>query len=122
MVEKRKFKRLKASFIVVYRLRRPLDILMIIGNEEVSGIMFDLSEGGISIASDYDIPPGTTLSIEFTLINPYASRDEQVKRIEVSGEVRNKTVTDSGENRLGIQFTNIAEEDRKALTDFVTTS
>ncbi len=120
--ERRRFKRLKASFIVIYRLRRPSDIFMFIDDTAVTGIMLDLSEDGISLASDYDLPISTVLSIEFTLINPYEDREKQVRKIEATAEVRNSAVLENGENRVGIWFTTIEEEDRKALAEFVKTA
>jgi c-di-GMP-binding flagellar brake protein YcgR len=120
--EKRQFKRLRASFIVIYRPRKPSDIFMFIDDTAVTGIMLDLSEDGISLSTDYDLPAATVLSIEFTLINPYAARDKKVRKIEATGEVCSSTLFDQEEQRVGIHFTRIDPDDKRALADFVKTA
>ena len=70
--EKRKSKRLKAEFIVTYKIDKPVEVHMWISDREVDALMLDLSESGMAILTNYDIPASTTLVIKFTLINLYA--------------------------------------------------
>lgn len=119
--ERRKSKRLRVDFIVVYRVRRPIRLFMVIKNKEVSALMTDLSEGGMAILTDYDIPVSTTLLIKFTLINPPATENERVRMMEITGEVRYNTYLGNNEHRLGICFTHISKEDRTAIVNFIKT-
>ena len=57
--------------------------------------------------------------VKFTLINFYADQEKQVKLINMTGEVCNSTLVENDEHRLGISFTEISEEDKSAIADFV---
>ena len=117
--ERRRLPRVRAEFIVIYRVNRPLKVLMLIGTREVNALMLDLSEGGMAVVTDYDIPVSTILLIKFTLINLHVAKDEQVRVMEIIGEVRNNILSKKDEHRLGIYFTRIAEEDKSAIATFV---
>ena len=117
--EKRKFARTEVKFIVYYEIDKPIKISMWIGNKEIGALMLDLSEAGMAIVTNYDIPAATALLIKFTLINLYADQEKKVKLINMTGEVRNSTLIENDERRLGISFTKISEEDKSAIADFV---
>jgi len=119
--ERRRHKRVKVSFIVVYRGRKPLDLFMIVGNQEMGAIMLDLSEGGMAIITEYDVPVSTVLSIKFTLINHEAADEDKIRAMSMTGEVRHN-IPVKREHRLGISFTDISEEDRRAIASFVAIS
>jgi c-di-GMP-binding flagellar brake protein YcgR len=117
--ERRKTKRIKVNFIVVYRVREPLELLMVVGRQEVDALMLDLSEDGMAVVTKYDIPQSTTLSIRFTLLNLSAERSNRVRSMEIVGEVRYNILAEKNEHRLGIYFTRISQEDKRAIRDFV---
>lgn len=117
--EKRKSKRLKAEFIVTYKIDKPVEVHMWISDREVDALMLDLSESGMAILTNYDIPASTTLVIKFTLINLYADKDERVTSIKILGEVRYNVLSKESEYRLGISFTQIANEDKHAIAKFI---
>lgn len=117
--DRRRHKRVKVNFIVIYHVRKPLKILMFIGYREFSALMLDLSEGGMAITTNYDIPVSTILLIKFTLINTFADKDDRVRSMEITGEVRNNALLEKNEHRLGICFTQITEEDKSAIVNFV---
>lgn len=119
--EKRKSKRLKVAFTLTYQVDHPLAIRMSVGwNHNIDALMLDLSEDGMAISTDFDIPASTVLSINFTLINLAAhSEEEQIKSMELTGEVRHNVPSIKGEHRLGIQFSRIAPTDRDAIANFV---
>jgi c-di-GMP-binding flagellar brake protein YcgR len=117
--ERRRHKRVKVNFIIIYRIRKPLKILMFIGYKEVSTLMLDLSEGGMAIVTNYDIPVSGVMVIKFTLIDAYAQKNDRVRTMEITGEVRNNRQAEKGEYRLGVSFTQISEEDRLAIAKFV---
>ena len=117
--DRRKFKRLKASLIVIYRVHKPLEALVRIGTREINALMLDLSEGGMAIVTNCNIPVSTILLIKFTLINPYTFDDERIRTMEITGQIRNNALLEKKEYRLGVCFTQIAKEDRIAIANFV---
>ena len=117
--ERRRATRVRAEFIVIYRVDRPVEVRMWIGNREVNAMMLDLSEIGMAILTNYDIPASAILLIKFTLINLYAEKNERVRSMEIIGEVRNSFSAEDNEHRLGIAFTKITQEDKYAITGFV---
>lgn len=120
--ERRKSKRIRACFTVIYKLSKQIEIKMWIGGKEVSAIMIDLSQDGMAILSENDIPKSTTLSIKFTLINEFKKKENQLRPIEMEGEVRYNNFLKEKAYRLGIAFTKIKEEDKFEIADFVNTT
>ena len=117
--ERRKYKRLDVNFTVIYRVNKPLEVRMMVGNKEVDALMLNLSEGGMCLLTDYNIPIQTILFIKFTLINLNAYRNERVKSMQIIAEVRYNIVTQSHLYRLGVCFTEIDEKDKTAIIDFL---
>lgn len=119
--ERRQFKRVRVTFIVIYRVDAPVSVRMMVGNKEVHAIMQDLSEGGIALLTSQRIPVSSALSIEFILFNDTAVSDEdRVRPMYMDGEVRYCLVEKEKETyRLGIRFSNLVEADRNAIADFV---
>ncbi|MCM8789531.1 MAG: PilZ domain-containing protein [Candidatus Omnitrophica bacterium] len=120
-IDKRKSKRISARFTIIYDVYKPLSASMRVAGKEVDALMLDLSSRGMAICTNYDIPASTVLRIKFTLINRKAELESQVKSIELMGEVRYNVLWGNNEHRLGIEFTEIKEEDQKAIEDFVET-
>jgi c-di-GMP-binding flagellar brake protein YcgR len=118
--ERRKSNRLKASFILTYQVNQPLSLRMTVGwDTDVVALMLDLSQEGMAISTDYDLPVATILLMKFTLINLEAEGDERVKAMKITGEVKSNILLDKNEHRLGIQFTQINENDKFAIANFV---
>ncbi|MCM8820278.1 MAG: PilZ domain-containing protein [Candidatus Omnitrophica bacterium] len=116
--ERRKFKRVNVNFIVIYRIHQPVKLRMFINDKEVYAIMIDLNEGGMAIVSSYQIPENTLLLIKFTLIDPTATFESRISKIELMGEVRYCILREDKSYRLGIRFTQIKEEDRLIISNF----
>ena len=117
--ERRKHKRLKANFIVIYQVRKPVKVIMFVEDKEINAVMLDLSEGGMAILTDYDLPTTTTLHTRFTLINIYAHKDARVKSMKIVGEICNNLFIEKTGYRLGIRFVDISEEDKLSIFEFV---
>ena len=117
--ERRKHKRLKANFIVIYRVRKPVKVIMFIEDKEISAVMLDLSEGGMAILTDYDLSVATVLHTRFTLINIYAHKDARVKSMNIIGEICNNLFIEKTGYRLGIRFVDISKEDQHSIYEFV---
>ena len=117
--ERRQFLRVEVEFFVTYKVDRPVEVHAWISNKEINALMLDLSEAGMAIVTNFDIPMTTVLSLKFTLIDLQADQEKQVKLINMTGEVRNSALVENDEHRLGISFTEISEEDKSAIADFV---
>ena len=118
--DRRKLKRLAATFIVIYKADSPLHVRMMIGNRDIHAIMLNLSEGGMAFITNYNIPQGTRLSIQVILINEKAVKDEErVRPMQINGEIRYNIRGEKKEHRLGICFTQISDEYRRAIANFV---
>ena len=117
--ERRGSPRVKVEFILSYKVDKSPEAQMWIGDREANALMSDLSNNGVAILTDYNIPVSTSLLIKFTLINLYADTEERISTIEVTGEVRSNILSKDNEHRLGIAFTNITQEDKLAISKFV---
>ena len=116
--ENRKSKRINASFTVSCKLDKMMETHLWIGDREVEALIMDLSDLGMAIVTRANIPVGTILSINFTLINFKASSDKRTRPMQVTGEIRS-SAADGHEHRLGICFTHIGSEDKEAIREFV---
>jgi c-di-GMP-binding flagellar brake protein YcgR len=121
--DRRKSKRLRVTFTLTYQVNQPLSLRMTIGWDiEVVALMLDLSEEGMAISTNYDIPISTAILIKFTLINLEAEGEERIKSMKIRGEIRSNILLDKNERRLGIYFTRIDENDKSAIANFVKTA
>lgn len=118
--ERRGYQRLKIDITVIYQVNKPSNVRVLIGEEEVEAMILDLSEGGVGILTDYDIPVLAVLSVEFMI---YKLDDKNnfrfYKSIKASGEVHSNVLLEKNKHRLGICFTQIDEEAKSEIADFV---
>jgi len=117
--EQRKFKRVRVNLSVIYRLARPAAMRLLIGNKEVKATMLDLSEGGISVLTNYDIPKVAALLIKFTLFKIENSDVCFYGPMKIGGEVRYNLPLGGNEYRLGICFKKINKQDKSEIANFV---
>lgn len=117
-IERRRYRRVKANFVVVYTVLKPLESLISAPERENSVVMLDLSEGGMALLTNQNIPRLATLLLKFILIDFHAEKNKRIKTIKSLGEVR-YTRFEKGGYRLGLSFTQIDEEDRSAIVNFV---
>jgi c-di-GMP-binding flagellar brake protein YcgR len=95
-----------------------------IGDMDIQAHMIDLSQGGLAIATSYNIPQGAILSLRFDL----TKMDEKgmasfYQTVKVAGEVRsNIKLNNKDEYRLGISFKKIDEEDKAIIAESVNMS
>lgn len=118
--EKRKSQRLKISITIVYHVNKPSHVRVLVGDDEVEAVTSDLSEGGMSILTAYDIPVLAILTIEFMIyqVNEL-DKFRFYKSIKVTGEVRSNVITENKFRRIGIIFKKIEAEDKMELANFV---
>ena len=119
--ERRKSKRTKVNFAVIYKVEDPLRVRMMIGDREIQAFMLDLSTGGMAIASDYNIPNGTILWLRFKIINTTVvfNAKDRVKTLKIVGKICSNTKVNDRKQRLGICFTKISNKDKKMMSDFI---
>ena len=118
--EKRKFKRASASFPVTYSIQSPFELRLQIGKQEVAGIADDLSQGGLSLLTNYDIPAGAVILIKFRLTSKSGpSHEERSRKFELEGEARHSSFSKENGYRIGIRFVNISESDRYFIAEYV---
>ena len=108
--ERRRAKRVKTTFIVIYKVGYPLQVRMTVRERDINAIMINLSEAGMAILTNYNIPVSTLLLMKFILINENSALDEErVRPMEIAGEVRYSISGERDERRLGIYFTQISD-------------
>ena len=118
-LERRKYTRKRGYCLLNYKITQPPEVIMVVGRREVEAVMLDLSEGGLSLATRYDIAVGARVYVRWTLVNPYTSIDNRLRQIEVSAEVVNNAEMAEDEYRLGITFLDLLPGDRLAILDFI---
>lgn len=118
-IERREFDRIKVDFSIIYRINKPWYVRVLISGEEVEATAIDLSEGGIAINTNYDIPIATVILIKIMIYTVTKKDNFQLyKVIEAEGEVRSNVLLDTDKHRIGIRFTKIDEEGKKELICF----
>ncbi|MBN3038074.1 MAG: PilZ domain-containing protein [Candidatus Omnitrophica bacterium] len=114
--DRRKSKRIKAAFTVTYKLSKHIETEMWLEGREFSSIMIDLSADGMAILTEKNIPKGAVLSISFTLNNEF---NNQSRTMQIEGEVRYNMPLRERSYRLGIVFTQVSDDDRFKIVEFV---
>jgi len=118
--EKRKHKRLPAAFIVMYTVRIPFTVRIIIGNSDCSAVAQDIAEEGMALLASFEIPVGALLSLRFDIINDaVSSRDNRRHSFELDAQVRNSRLVRKNTYRLGVSFVNILPAERAFIADYI---
>ncbi len=118
--DRRRFQRLDLNIAVFCRVTEPPSVCVQVGDKEMEATMLNLSEGGIALLMNYNIPFWTILLIKFTLSK--MDKDGKVKfyaPLEIKGEVRSNISLEKNEYRLGIRFMDLDYEDKAAISDFM---
>jgi c-di-GMP-binding flagellar brake protein YcgR len=118
-IDRRKYKRVMAKYLAICKVLEPWDTRTLFWNKEIYSLMLDLSEGGMAFASEYDLPVGSFIHINFALINLLAEGGNRISQIETGGEIKYNVPTGSGERRFGIEFRDLSGEFRGPIKNFV---
>jgi c-di-GMP-binding flagellar brake protein YcgR len=82
----------------------------------LSAIANDLSQGGLSLLTNHEIPAGAVIEIKFRLLNKTAlSEEDRSRKFVFQGEVRYSFFTKEKSYRLGIRFMNVSQADRNFI-------
>ncbi|KPK97533.1 MAG: hypothetical protein AMJ95_08685 [Omnitrophica WOR_2 bacterium SM23_72] len=119
--ERRRFTRLPVSFTVFYRVNAPAVIRIKVGDKEIIALASDISEGGMAIVTDCEIPIVSVITVKFVMLNDKAfDSSKKSQSVTVMGEVRYNIVEKQGrEYRIGVRFLDLCEEDRRFICNFV---
>ena len=117
--EHREQNRINVRFTVTCELYNSPRVIMVVGGKSLYALMIDLSEIGMAIETKYNLPAKSVLFMKFTLINHFVDDDNRFRTMDMVGEVRNSIPFEKKEYRIGILFTQIAEDDKKAIGEFV---
>lgn len=103
--ERRKYKRLN-----VFHLSTLVEIKTTPNDTLATGILLDISAGGIGILSFKEIPVGTIINLKLSLHN---LETDNIKAKVVWTKENNKTY------RIGIQFIEISKKDFEQIYNYV---
>ncbi|MFH1876017.1 MAG: PilZ domain-containing protein [Candidatus Omnitrophota bacterium] len=118
--ERRKFERTPVSFLVYYKINSPLVIKIQVGDKMINALAADISEGGMAIVTDYELPPVTSITVKFFMMNDKAhSADYKSRTIAVRGEVRYNIITkERKEYKIGVRFLDLSDDDWNFIREF----
>lgn len=118
--DRRRFDRVEVSITIVYQIDKPAYVRIWFKNEELEVETMDLSEGGMAIITDYDLPLSTPLALEFVLYDSTEEINFRIYRtIKAKGEIRDRVPIEADKYRLGICFTAMEDDDRAEIAKFV---
>lgn len=118
--ERRRFPRLRLHLAVIYQVDKPLRVRMQVGDREIAAAALDLSEIGMAISTDYDIPIKANLMIKFSLFRVNETGHANFYGpMEIIGEVRSNKLLERDIHRLGISFLYIEEKDKLEIVEFI---
>jgi hypothetical protein len=103
--DRRRFQRLKLNLSVNYRVDEPWYVRLKFKDQEIEATALNLSEGGLAILTNYDIPVTSLLSLKFSLFK--LDKTGEVcfyNPVEISGQVRSNMVCEKNQFRLGLCF------------------
>jgi c-di-GMP-binding flagellar brake protein YcgR len=120
MPEKRKYPRIGLDTTIRYRIKKPRSILVLLGDEEVKAAALDLSEEGLALTTECDLPLGTNISVNFNLIDTsIANHLCSSEPLEVFGQVRSNIPAEGNQHRLGVRFMDIEPGSKNLIRNFV---
>ncbi len=118
--ERRQHKRAPVNFNLLYKVQLPAQVRVQVGKMERPAFVQDISEGGLGLLINSEIPPEALLKVKFSL----TSKDEQgVKKtqnfeldVQVCYCMRVKNAY-----RVGVSFVNIVMSERLFVSNYVKT-
>jgi len=118
-IEKRRHKRGGAKFFLEYKVCSPFEVVTMVGGDNNTSVMTDLSESGAAFLTEYNLPVGTVLEIKFTVITRDYTGGSKHQKIIIRSEVKNSTPMGKDGYRVGIEFINVDAEKKNILDSFV---
>lgn len=112
--EKRRHRRIPAAFAVIYSVKEPLEVRSDFGEKERDGLASDLSEGGLSLFSDYPLPMGAVISLKFRLTSDSdGTAEESSRKMDLLAQVHHAaSAKEKATCITGVRFLRLSEKDR----------
>ena len=104
-LERRSSKRFRMNCTVIYRVDQTMDARFSLQGHDLRAKMLDISQNGMAMVTDQDIPVATVLSMRFTLLKIDKELVKFSRPTEIIGEVRSSIPVTEHQHRLGISFT-----------------
>jgi c-di-GMP-binding flagellar brake protein YcgR len=117
--ERRKAKRLRVNLSILFRLDQSSKVRMFVEEQEIRATMVDLSETGLALLTNVDLPDRALLAMKFTLFRVEPDDVSFYGPIEIVGEVRYRQQLTPQEFRVGIVFSRIEDADKQEIGQFV---
>ncbi len=118
-IERRSFKRVKVSLVVVYHEDSSLDAHIKTDNKEHQAAIIDISEEGMAVLSEIKIPSRTTLSVRFSLADNKKEGADFYGTEDIKGKVVYSNPLSKYHFRTGVQFCDLSNSDRQQIRSFV---
>ena len=118
--DRRKYCRVDAKFLVDYKLKIvDGDSLRVVGRVS-TGVMHDISVGGLCLLIDSNLPLGSEMDLDFTIYNSLAkSYDERMRKVRALSKICYNISLANREHRVGLEFKNVSKEDKVIIGDYV---
>ncbi|MGE5279706.1 MAG: PilZ domain-containing protein [Deltaproteobacteria bacterium] len=114
--DKRRFPRVALDVVLFFKVDRPPEVRLKIGDVTRTGFAVDISEVGISFLVDAEIPKGSEMEINFSLmIQKGKSERIAVKGVVVYCFPRSPKKT----YRIGVLFTEVNDHDKALIGEYV---
>ncbi|MBU0503209.1 MAG: PilZ domain-containing protein [Candidatus Omnitrophica bacterium] len=118
--DRRSHKRIRVNFMVLYNSQDSLEKIKISRGKEIYALMLDLSQTGMAVLTEYDIPASSLLEVKFTLPALHKITHQNLPiPISIKGQVKYSRAMGRDGFRIGILFTEIGAGDRNLIADFI---
>lgn len=118
--ERRQYKRAPVNFDLLYKVQLPAAVRVQLGKMERPAIAQDISEGGMGLLTNFQIPPDALLKVKFSLADWDHSGKRQTRVFELDVQVC-YCMPVKNAYRLGVSFVNIVLSDRLFISNYVKT-
>ena len=117
---RRSAERKEVAFTLIYGVEAPYTLRVNLGlTDDLDALMLDLSDLGMAIITEVDLPKGTQLYIKFNLRNLSLYGEKRSRNMVIVAEVVSQVDLGNGNYRIGMRFDKISDEDKSAISDFV---
>jgi len=118
--ERRKAGRTKTNFPILCNIDPQLKVHLTIKQEIFDAIAKNISEGGMAILTNIELPVNASASVNFTLFN---DKEEDISRrtrqIVIDCRTCYHFPVPEGAYQIGLQFLNLSEENRSFIAKYV---
>ena len=101
----------------MFNVKEPFAARLEFGEKEREGIADDLSVGGLSLVSDYQLMTHFIIALKFRLVVKNAPvMDATSRKFELQGEVCYSAAAPDKSFRMGIRFLNATKDDQAFIS------